>query len=314
MKIIKITESQYKRLVRVKNLNEQIIYPSMDIETQERHDITPDLKSYLGWLNDTLGHLHNLPLYINKIESGVVYIDWGKYSEEEKDLIKKYNKEWVDHTIDTKDSVSGTGYYSSGLDWDFEDEPKYVYNPEDWPDETKDGVVNEPIGGGTKIEKEEDDEIDIVTINGNSGFIVGKQVSIDKNGPENHGSRIDRKRKDWQSGNATDIFANPGTTVYSITKGNVISIGGNENKHTGSIFGLQITVKGEDGYPDVFYTHLQKAKVKKGDKITIGTPLAEITPWYNKIGGAKSSHVHVGLPWGEKLSSLIDLNTGKIKN
>lgn len=144
MKILKITESQYKRLVRVKNLNEQITYPSMDIETQERHDITPDLKDYLGWLNDTLGYLHNLPLYINKIDSGVVYIDWTKYSEEEKNLIKKYNKEWVDHTKDPKDGVSGNGYYSSGLDWDFEDEPEYVYNPEDWPDETKDDVVIEP--------------------------------------------------------------------------------------------------------------------------------------------------------------------------
>ena len=87
-------------------------------------------------------------------------------------------------------------------------------------------------------------------------------------------------------------------------------IGGNENDHTGKIYGGAITVKGKGGYPNIFYTHLQKIKVVVGQEVTLGTPLAEISLWETS---PKGSHVHVGLPYGIKLNSILDLDSGKIR-
>jgi len=136
-------------------------------------------------------------------------------------------------------------------------------------------------------------------------YILGKKMSIDKNGPKNHQSRA---LGNWQSDNATDIFSSPGTTVHSITKGIVKKIAGNQNKHNGKIYGANVTVSGTDGYPDIFYTHMQNIKVTKGQVVGVGSPIGEISKWEDNPSG---SHVHVGLPYGEKLSDLIDLNTGK---
>ena len=146
--------------------------------------------------------------------------------------------------------------------------------------------------------------------NNNSGnespYILGKKMAISPNGPRDHGSR---RLGNWQSDNATDIFGTPGTVVYSITKGKVSKIGGNQNNHKGNIYGAQITIKGDGGYTNVFYTHLQNVMVKVGQKVTLGTPLAEISLWETSPLG---SHVHVGLENGE-LNDLLDLKTGKIK-
>lgn len=175
------------------------------------------------------------------------------------------------------------------------------------------GVVNTPgycKRIGKKKEKSEDKKTETVvppTIVGDSSYILGKQVNVDKNGPKNHESR---KRGNWQSDNATDIFSKPGTTVYSITKGTVSKIGGNDTDHTGKVYGGSITIKGKGGYPDIFYTHLQRIKVVEGQEVTLGTPLAEISLWETS---PKGSHVHVGLPYGIKLNSILDLDTGKNK-
>lgn len=178
------------------------------------------------------------------------------------------------------------------------------------------GVLNKPKFCKKKVKTEEPKKseelktpkiVDSPTIVGDSGYILGKEITVDKNGPKNHASRA---LGNWQSDNATDIFGTPGTTVYSITKGTVSKIGGNDEDHTGKIYGGSITVKGKDGYPDIFYTHLQKIKVVKGQEVTLGTPLAEISLWETS---PKGSHVHVGLPYGTNLNSVLNLDTGKIK-
>jgi len=179
-----------------------------------------------------------------------------------------------------------------------------------------DGVVNPPgyCKGKKKVETKLPKKTegpkkseDAPTIVGNSGYILGKEITVSKNGPKDHASR---KLGNWQSDNATDIFGKPGTTVYSITKGTVSKIGGNEKDHTGKIYGGSITVKGKDGYSDIFYTHLQRIKVVKGQEVTLGTPLAEISLWETS---PKGSHVHVGLPYRIKLNSILDLDKGKIR-
>jgi hypothetical protein len=53
---------------------------------------------------------------------------------------------------------------------------------------------------------------------------------------------------------------------------------------------------------------MQNIKVTKGQVVGVGSPIGEISKWEDNPSG---SHVHVGLPYGEKLSDLIDLNTGK---
>lgn len=136
-------------------------------------------------------------------------------------------------------------------------------------------------------------------------YILGKKMSIDKNGPTNHASRA---LGDWQSDNATDIFSPAGTIVYSITKGTVSKVGGEENDNEGKIYGSSVTVKGTDGYPDIFYTHMRNVNVSVGQEVVVGTAIAEISDW---VDNPSSTHVHVGLITGRNLSELIDLDTGK---
>jgi murein DD-endopeptidase MepM/ murein hydrolase activator NlpD len=156
--------------------------------------------------------------------------------------------------------------------------------------------------------EEEDNDTDEENVGSTSDqFILGKEIKIDKNGPANHKTRA---LGNWESDNATDIFNSPGSTVYSITKGNVKKIGGNQNDHSGKIYGASVKVSGADGYPDIFYTHMQNIKVSVGQTVTLGTPIGEISKWNDN---PSSSHVHVGLPWGEKLSDLLNLDNGKIK-
>ena len=139
-----------------------------------------------------------------------------------------------------------------------------------------------------------------------SPYILGKIIKISPNGPRDHGAR---PLGNWQSDNATDIFGAPGTVVYSITKGVVSKIGGDQNNHKGKIYGAQITIKGDGGYTNVFYTHLQNVMVNVGQEVKLGTPLGEISLWETY---PRSSHVHVGLESGG-LNDLVDLNNGKIK-
>lgn len=148
---------------------------------------------------------------------------------------------------------------------------------------------------------------DVASSKLSSQSLLSKSVTIDANGPSNHGSRA---LGNWQSDNAWDIFATGGTKVYSITSGIVSKIGGDENKHSGKIFGAQVTVTGQDGYPNIFYTHLTNLQVAKGDMVEPGTMIGEITNWDDNPAG---EHVHIGLPYGESISSLIDMSTGKIK-
>ena len=85
-------------------------------------------------------------------------------------------------------------------------------------------------------------------------------------GPANHGSRA---FGNWQSDNAWDVFAEPGSVVNSYTSGTVLKVRVS-NKKSGKVFGTQVTVKGNGKYPDIFYTHLKNVKVKPGDKVSVG--------------------------------------------
>ena len=101
MKIIKITESQYKKLVKTKNLNEQ--FETVYKDESDKFDITLPIQSFINWITDQIGIMYNKNLFIDKIQDGVVYIDWENYSEDEKNSIESLINDWVEYTSDSND-------------------------------------------------------------------------------------------------------------------------------------------------------------------------------------------------------------------
>ena len=116
-------------------------------------------------------------------------------------------------------------------------------------------------------------------------------------GPQYHQSRA---LGNWSSDNAWDIEGSPGTQVYSLSCGTVSKMhesGANNPK----IYGTQISISGDSGYPSVFYTHLEGASIKVGDRVEVGTPIAMIKmPLTPKM----PPHVHIGLSSGT-ISELV---------
>ena len=118
------------------------------------------------------------------------------------------------------------------------------------------------------------------------------------NGPKNHGARA---LGNWQSDNAWDIFAPPGSVVNSYTNGKVLKVKAS-GKRSGKIYGTQVTVTGDEGYPDIFYTHLKNVNLQKGDVVKVGDKIGEVSEWDTS---PKSTHVHIGLPRGNHLKDLL---------
>lgn len=128
-----------------------------------------------------------------------------------------------------------------------------------------------------------------------------------ENGPSNH-----RKRAlgNWQSDNAWDLFAPPGSVVNSLTEGKVIKVVDN-GKKSGTIYGTQITIEGSGDYPDIFYTHLKNVKLNEGQSVKVGDYIGQVSEWCSDESCTKpldGSHVHIGLPYGKNLKDLIKDN------
>jgi murein DD-endopeptidase MepM/ murein hydrolase activator NlpD len=110
-----------------------------------------------------------------------------------------------------------------------------------------------------------------------------------------------RKLGNWQSDNAWDLGGPVGTPVKSYTKGKVIKVF--TSKPGDKIFGTQVTVKGQDGYPDIFYTHLDSVPVKVGQTVNVGDMIGKITNWEKH---PEWTHVHIGLSDNYDLQDLIE--------
>jgi murein DD-endopeptidase MepM/ murein hydrolase activator NlpD len=125
-----------------------------------------------------------------------------------------------------------------------------------------------------------------------------------KNGPRFHAQRA---LGNWQSDNAWDVFGKEGTQINSLTDGTVAKVyqsSGNNPK----IYGTQVTIRGKGEYPDVFYTHLKDVDLKIGDNVNVGDKVGKI----EKSTTGIASHVHVGLPYGEHISGLVE-KSGELK-
>ncbi len=124
--------------------------------------------------------------------------------------------------------------------------------------------------------------------------------------PSDHAKR---STADWSSRDAWDIQAPIGTPVYSLTKGNVVK------KHESSakkanIFGTQLSISGKDGYPSIFYTHLEDVDINIGDTVEPGDYIGKITRW---PAYPTASHVHIGIDGKKDIFQFMSQD-GKIKN
>lgn len=166
--------------------------------------------------------------------------------------------------------------------------PKYgvdgLFGPETAEAVTK--FAAEKLGGDKKSVNE------AVKLVSQGGGLIGKP------GQGTHSA------SDWQSGNAWDVTGPVGTEVYSITSGIVDKVrkasGGLIKSGVKKIYGDQVSIKSNDGKPDVFYTHIDSL-VSKGDSVKEGDVIGKIM----QIQGIPS-HVHVGVSSG----NLSDLASG----
>lgn len=133
--------------------------------------------------------------------------------------------------------------------------------------------------------------------NKNSGY---------ENGPKNHGSR---PFGNWESDNAWDIFAKPGTKVYAILPGKVKKVKVS-NKTTGKVFGTQVSITGTDGNPNTFYTHLKNVKLKPGDEINVGDLVGEISEWDSS---PTITHVHIGIDDKKHIKEYLSVDGTLLK-
>jgi len=120
-----------------------------------------------------------------------------------------------------------------------------------------------------------------------------------KDGPANHAAR---PLGNWQSDNAWDLFAPVSTPIPSLTEGKVSRI--KDNGLDGDVtYGVNITVTGANGYPDIFYTHTKNVTVEVGDSVTKGQILGYVAEWLGH--SSAMTHVHIGLPEGKHLAELV---------
>ena len=137
----------------------------------------------------------------------------------------------------------------------------------------------------------------------NYGSKLGEFEVISDNTETKHGHGI-RKLGNWPSDNAWDLKAPIGTSVYSFTNG-VVSKIFQSRPGSAKIYGTQVSIRGVDGNPDIFYTHIEGVTLKTGDKVKVGDFIGKIQKWPANPSG---SHVHIGLPNGKDLGELVSRN------
>ena len=118
-------------------------------------------------------------------------------------------------------------------------------------------------------------------------------------GPESH--QKSGTGTTWESLNAWDMAAHSGTQVHSLTHGKVTKKR-RPNTDDQFLWGDQMTVQGIGGYPDIYYTHIT-SPLNVDDEVFVGTPIGTID--LPKSGDETLSHLHIGLPYGYDINSLL---------
>jgi murein DD-endopeptidase MepM/ murein hydrolase activator NlpD len=107
---------------------------------------------------------------------------------------------------------------------------------------------------------------------------------------------------DWQSRNAIDIAAAPGTPVVAVEDGTIIRVsgsdpsGGSHKSGTKVLFGYGVTLQGRTN--TYYYAHLDNVTVRQGTRVRKGQVIGSIAHWR---GG--SAHVHFAQQAGNPLGA-----------
>lgn len=109
------------------------------------------------------------------------------------------------------------------------------------------------------------------------------------------GKRINPILNKEELHNGIDIAAPEGTEAFAVKNGVVTNV------YTSNTYGNCIKYKTEDGY-EIMYAHLQKALVKKGDKIKAGEKIALV----GNTGLSTGSHLHYTIEKEGQLINPID--------
>jgi murein DD-endopeptidase MepM/ murein hydrolase activator NlpD len=102
---------------------------------------------------------------------------------------------------------------------------------------------------------------------------------------------MSRPLGNWQSDNAVDFGASPGSPVVSVKAG-FVSKGGGYDPHSGpvgTIFGEHTTVEHDDGTA-AFYTHLDRL-VSVGERVVAGELIGRVGEWPKSVS---MDHCHFG--------------------
>ncbi len=121
--------------------------------------------------------------------------------------------------------------------------------------------------------------------------------------PQDHQNRPGHKEKDWFSGNGYDLNVRPGTKVYSLTDGKVIS--NNWSPATPNVYGNRVQI--DTGNDTLYYTHI-RSNVKVGQDIKKGDLIGTVERWGENPAG---SHLHIASK-NRDVGNYVDFKTWSI--
>jgi hypothetical protein len=116
------------------------------------------------------------------------------------------------------------------------------------------------------------------------------------------GAHKGRGLGNWQSDNAWDIFAKPGTPVYSLSSGVVQFVVEGDPNAKSVVYGDRVQVHSTDGSPDFYYTHVEMV-VKRGQPIKVGELIGHIMAHPNMP--KMPPHVHIGIDKGAHIKEFV---------
>jgi hypothetical protein len=180
---------------------------------------------HLEYYLDTIA---NKPIYILKVEDGIVYIDSSKYTKEEKDSINKQIDEWVSFTNITNDKKEGDLAYNFGTDTDWLDlHPEDIAVVDNENNSATDDVDNE---NSDTAEVEEEITYDVADVKAckwgkNSKnidrtvvFPPDEDIQFYKDILKGIGANVTCEKMlfffAWRSGESSDSTYNPFATTY----------------------------------------------------------------------------------------------------
>jgi murein DD-endopeptidase MepM/ murein hydrolase activator NlpD len=131
--------------------------------------------------------------------------------------------------------------------------------------------------------------------NGKSWRMMGTQRAypISERGTSLGGvaAHMSRPLGNWQSDNAVDLAAPPGTAVFACEAGTVEKVYlAHVDDHSSNIFGAQVTITCDRGR-QFFYTHIRSVPptIHAGALVRAGQQIGVVTEW------AGTTHLHLGM-------------------